>query len=103
MITSAQNKKIQEVRRLASKRKERETAGLYIAEGIRLVEEALSHAAECAYLLWCEEFRPVVHHAIYNRLLCCLILRVFKMFVFIFNFVDCLVCDNGIQCFVELL
>ena len=53
MITSAQNKKIQEVRRLASKRKEREAAGLYIAEGIRLVEEALNHAAECAYLLWC--------------------------------------------------
>jgi len=53
MITSAQNKKIQEVRRLASKRKEREAAGLYIAEGIRLVEEALNHAAECAHLLWC--------------------------------------------------
>lgn len=53
MITSAQNKKIQEVRRLVSKRKEREAAGLYIAEGIRLVEEALAHASDCAYLLWC--------------------------------------------------
>lgn len=53
MITSAQNKKIQEVRRLVSKRKEREAAGLYIAEGIRLVEEGLAHAEDCAYLLWC--------------------------------------------------
>lgn len=53
MITSAQNKKIQEVRKLASKRREREAAGLYIAEGIRLVEEALSYAADCAFLLWC--------------------------------------------------
>ena len=53
MITSAQNKRIQEVRRLGMKRKEREAAGLYIAEGIRLVEEALSHASDCAYLLWC--------------------------------------------------
>lgn len=52
MITSAQNKKIQEVRRLGGKRKEREAAGLYIAEGIRLVEEALSHAEDCAYFLW---------------------------------------------------
>lgn len=52
MITSAQNKKIQEVRRLAGKRKERKASGLYIAEGIRLVEEALPHAADCAYLLW---------------------------------------------------
>ena len=53
MITSAQNKKIQDVRRLVSKRKERESAGLYIAEGIKLVEEALVHAEDCAYLLWC--------------------------------------------------
>lgn len=53
MITSAQNKKIQEIRRLASKRKEREAAGLYIAEGIRMVEEALGHAEDCSCLLWC--------------------------------------------------
>lgn len=52
MITSAQNKRIQEIRRLVAKRKDREAAGLYIAEGIRLVEEALEHAADCAYLLW---------------------------------------------------
>lgn len=52
MITSSQNQKIQEVRRLVSKRREREAAGLYIAEGIRLTEEALAHAEDCVYLLW---------------------------------------------------
>ena len=58
MITSAQNKKIQEVRRLGSKRREREASGLYIAEGIRLVEEALPHAADCSYLLWSAPLSP---------------------------------------------
>ena len=58
MITSAQNKKIQEVRRLGSKRREREASGLYIAEGIRLVEEALPHAEDCAYLLWSAPLSP---------------------------------------------
>lgn len=53
MITSAQNSKIQQVRRLAAKRREREAAALYIAEGIRLVEEAALHTADCEYLLWC--------------------------------------------------
>lgn len=53
MITSSQNNKIREVRQLVSKRKEREAAGLYIAEGIRLVEEALAHTGDCVYLLWC--------------------------------------------------
>lgn len=53
MITSSQNNKIREVRQLVSKRKEREAAGLYIAEGIRLVEEALNHTGDCVYLLWC--------------------------------------------------
>ena len=52
MITSAQNQKIQLVRRLTAKRKEREAAGLYIAEGIRLAEEALKYAADCEFLLW---------------------------------------------------
>ena len=52
MITSSQNQKIREVRGLTAKRKEREAAGRYIAEGIRLVEEALPHAEDCAYLLW---------------------------------------------------
>ncbi len=58
MITSAQNQKIRQVRLLASKRKEREAAGLYIAEGIRLVEEAREHADDCVYLLWCAPLSP---------------------------------------------
>lgn len=58
MITSAQNKKIQQVRMLVSKRKEREAAGLYIAEGVRLAEEALKYAADCAFLLWSRPLSP---------------------------------------------
>ena len=58
MITSSQNQKIQEVRRLVSKRREREAAGLYIAEGIRLTEEALAHAEDCVYLLWSAPLSP---------------------------------------------
>ena len=52
MITSAQNAKIKEVRLLTAKKKDRESAQRYVAEGIRLVEEALAHADDCCYLLW---------------------------------------------------
>ena len=58
MITSAQNQKIQLVRRLTAKRKEREAAGLYIAEGIRLAEEALKYALDCEFLLWSAPLSP---------------------------------------------
>lgn len=58
MITSAQNQKIQLVRRLTAKRKEREAAGLYIAEGIRLAEEALKYASDCEFLLWSAPLSP---------------------------------------------
>ena len=58
MITSAQNQKIQLVRRLTAKRKEREAAGSYIAEGIRLVEEALKYASDCEFLLWSAPLSP---------------------------------------------
>ena len=66
MITSAQNKRIQEVRRLGSKRKEREAAGLYIAEGIRLVEEALNYANDCVYLLYSAPLPPRAETLIRN-------------------------------------
>ena len=52
MITSSQNSKIQEVRRLCAKKKERDAAGRYIVEGVRLLEEALKHAEDCCYLLY---------------------------------------------------
>ena len=58
MITSAQNQKIQLVRRLTAKRKEREAAGSYIAEGIRLAEEALKYASDCEFLLWSAPLSP---------------------------------------------
>jgi TrmH family RNA methyltransferase len=40
MITSAHNPKIQRVRALLSRRHEREAAGVFVIEGVRLVEEA---------------------------------------------------------------
>ena len=58
MITSAQNQKISQVRQLVAKRKEREASRLYIAEGIRLVEEALAFAGDCEYLLWSAPLTP---------------------------------------------
>lgn len=42
MITSNQNSKIKLVRALMSRTKERREAGLFVAEGVRLVEEALN-------------------------------------------------------------
>jgi TrmH family RNA methyltransferase len=41
MITSSQNPKIQWVRQLQNRAKERREAGVFVAEGVRLVEEAL--------------------------------------------------------------
>ena len=41
MITSSQNPKIQQVRGLLQRRKERKKSGLFAAEGVRLVEEGL--------------------------------------------------------------
>ena len=58
MITSAQNRKIREVRALVAKRKERDASRLYIAEGIRLAEEALKHAEDCEYVLWSAPLSP---------------------------------------------
>lgn len=40
MITSAHNPKIQRVRALLTRRQERDEAGLFVVEGVRLVEEA---------------------------------------------------------------
>ena len=54
MITSAQNQKIREIRKLAAKRKERESSGRYIIEGVRLTEEALNWHKDCCYLLYTE-------------------------------------------------
>ncbi|MBI4731488.1 MAG: 23S rRNA (guanosine(2251)-2'-O)-methyltransferase RlmB, partial [Chloroflexi bacterium] len=42
MITSAQNPKLKLVRALLGRSKERRDAGAFVAEGVRLVEEALA-------------------------------------------------------------
>ena len=41
VITSRQNSRIQQVRRLIRSRKERETAGLFVADGLKLLQEAV--------------------------------------------------------------
>lgn len=60
MITSSQNSKIKEVRALTGKKRERDASRRYIAEGVRLVEEALKHAEDCCYLLYA---RPLPERA----------------------------------------
>ena len=52
MITSAQNAKIQLLRTLLNRRKERESAAQFIAEGVRLVEEAWQARLKPAMLFY---------------------------------------------------
>jgi RNA methyltransferase, TrmH family len=55
MITSAQNPRIQHVRALLSRHQEREEAGEFVIEGVRLIEEALSSGWEPHLLLYSDE------------------------------------------------
>ena len=41
IITSRKNPLVQQVRRLLSSRKEREKAGLFVSDGIKLLQEAV--------------------------------------------------------------
>lgn len=50
-ITSRKNPLLQQVRRLLSSRKERQNAGLYVADGTKLLEEAIK---------WCPELDTVI-------------------------------------------
>ena len=50
-ITSRKNPLLQQVRRLISSRKERQNAGLYVADGTKLLEEAIK---------WCPELDTVI-------------------------------------------
>jgi RNA methyltransferase, TrmH family len=52
MITSSQNSKIKLVRALAGKPKERREAGAFLAEGVRLVEEAVAANVEIRFALY---------------------------------------------------
>lgn len=53
VITSSSNPKVQMVRGLLSRRKEREEAQAFVVEGVRLVEEALAAGFEPRMTLFC--------------------------------------------------
>jgi TrmH family RNA methyltransferase len=55
MITSPQNSKIKLVRALASRPKERREAGAFLAEGVRLVEEAFAANWQLRFVLFTNE------------------------------------------------
>ena len=54
MITSNQNSKIKLVRALLGRAKERREAGAFVAEGVRLVEEAVKANWKCRFALYDE-------------------------------------------------
>ncbi|MBI3170463.1 MAG: RNA methyltransferase [Chloroflexi bacterium] len=54
MITSNQNSKIKLVRTLLGRSKERREAGAFVAEGVRLVEEAVKANWKCRFALYDE-------------------------------------------------
>jgi TrmH family RNA methyltransferase len=58
MITSAQNPRVQQVRALIARRKAREEHGEFVAEGVRLLEEALASGWEMRLLLYAGELSP---------------------------------------------
>ncbi len=58
MITSAQNAKIQWVRKLAAQKKERDDSGCYVIEGVRSVEEAVRSAEICRLIFYTAPLTP---------------------------------------------
>jgi TrmH family RNA methyltransferase len=58
MITSNQNPKIQTVRALIQQAKERKNSGLFVVEGVRLVEEILQANWKVEYILFSENLSP---------------------------------------------
>lgn len=55
MISSTKNPKIQWIRRLQDKRKERQSEGVIVLEGVRLLEEAVKASWIVKYLIYLEE------------------------------------------------
>ena len=55
MITSTKNPKVQWIRRLQGKSKERQSEGVIVLEGVRLLEEAFNSSWEVKYLIYTEE------------------------------------------------
>lgn len=58
MITSAQNPRVQHVRALIARRKDREEHGEFVVEGVRLLEEALASGWVMHLLLYAGELSP---------------------------------------------
>ena len=58
LITSRQNRICTEIRRLRSSRSARYKAGLYIADGLKLIQEALRWNADIAYIAAVPEIYP---------------------------------------------
>jgi TrmH family RNA methyltransferase len=58
MITSTKNPTIQWVRSLQAKAQARREAGVFVVEGVRLVEEALAAGMEASLVLFTEEISP---------------------------------------------
>jgi TrmH family RNA methyltransferase len=58
MITSTQNAKIKLVRALQGRAKERRQAGAFLAEGVRLVEEAVNTNWPVRFMLYSENLGP---------------------------------------------
>lgn len=50
MITSASNQRVKDVRKLLTKKREREESGLFVAEGLRIVREAPKDLIESVYI-----------------------------------------------------
>jgi TrmH family RNA methyltransferase len=57
MITSSQNTKLKLARSLMGRPRERHAAGAFVAEGVRLVEEAASAGWPIRYVLYTQELR----------------------------------------------
>src|ERR1700690_2678788 len=57
MITSSQNSRIKLVRALTGRPKERREAGAFLAEGVRLVEEAYAAYCKMRFVLYTNELR----------------------------------------------
>jgi TrmH family RNA methyltransferase len=55
VITSSENPKLKVVRLLAGRPKERREAGAFLAEGVRLVEEALAANWPCQFVFYTDE------------------------------------------------
>ena len=58
MITSRQNPKVQRVRELLGRSRERQAAGAFVVEGVRLVEEAEASGARPQLVLYTENLSP---------------------------------------------